>query len=156
MLSILAHADTALYGTFSVPEVHINWLAIIGAAAAAMVIGFLWYGPLFGQQWMKLVKLTKKDTEKAWKKPTAVMAAMVFLQALIVKHFVVYVAYFYQDLGSLWVGVLTGFWLFVGIALPLVLSSNMFAGRHINLSYIEAGNQLVTLVTVGAILAVWI
>lgn len=155
MFSIFAHTDQVLQSTYALPDVHINWLAIIVATVAAMIIGWLWYGPLFGKQWMKLVKLTKKDTEKAWKTPMMVMLVMAFLQALIVKHFIIYVGYFYQDMSDLSVGVLTGFWLFAGIALPLVLSSNMFARRHINLSYIEAGNQFVTLITIGAILAVW-
>ena len=31
-----------------------NWIAIIVATAAAMVIGFLWYGPVFGKAWMAL------------------------------------------------------------------------------------------------------
>lgn len=155
MFSIFAQANEALYDSLSFPEVNINWWAIIGATVAAMIIGSLWYGPLFSKQWMKLVKLTKKDTEKDWQKPIAAMVVMAFLQALIVNHFIVYVAYFYPDMSDLSVGVLTGFWLFAGVALPLVLSSNIFARRHINLSYIEAGNQFLTLVTIGAILAVW-
>ena len=31
-----------------------NWVAIVVATAAAMVIGFLWYGPVFGKTWMAL------------------------------------------------------------------------------------------------------
>ena len=31
-----------------------NWIAIIVATAAAMVIGYLWYGPVFGKTWMAL------------------------------------------------------------------------------------------------------
>lgn len=155
MFSILAQTDEVLRSVYTLPEVHVNWLAIVGATVVAMIIGSLWYGPLFGKQWMKLVKLSKKDVAKEWKKPMAVMVAMAFLQALIVKHFIVFVAYFYADMSQLSLGILTGFWLFAGISLPLVLASNMFARRHINLSYIEAGNQFVTLLTIGAILAVW-
>lgn len=154
MFSILAHSDT-VYSSLSIPEVHINWLGIFAATVAAMIIGSLWYGPFFGKQWMKLVKLTKKETEKAWKIPMAVMVIMAFLQAIIVKHFIIFTAYFYPDTSDVWIGILTGFWLFAGVAMPLVLSANMFARRPINLSYIEAGNQFVTLITIGIILSVW-
>jgi hypothetical protein len=34
------------------PE-QINWLAVILGAVALMVIGFVWYGPLFGRLWME-------------------------------------------------------------------------------------------------------
>ncbi len=29
-----------------------NWIAIVVAVVAAMVVGFLWYGPVFGASWM--------------------------------------------------------------------------------------------------------
>ena len=35
------------------PVIHLNGLAIAAAAASTIVIGFLWYGPLFGSAWMK-------------------------------------------------------------------------------------------------------
>lgn len=155
MLTILAQADEALQGSLNLPAVHIHWLAIFGTTVVAMLIGSLWYGPLFGKKWMRLVKLTKEDIGKNWRKPIATVAIMAFVQAIIIRHFVVYVAYFYPQMSDLSIGILTGFWLFAGVAAPLVLSGNMFARRKASLSFIEAGNQFVTLLTVGAILAVW-
>ena len=38
----------------------INWLAILAAAASSLVIGFLWYGPLFGKAWMKESGMTEE------------------------------------------------------------------------------------------------
>lgn len=139
----------------SVPEVNISWLAIIVATALAMLIGSLWYGPFFGEKWMKLVGLKKKDAEKNWKVPMFTMLVMAFVQAFVVSHFIVYVAFFYPDYSELSIGLLTGFWLWIGVAMPLVLSSNMFARRPKELTYIEAGNQLVTLLAIGAVLAIW-
>jgi hypothetical protein len=46
------------------PFESLNWLAIIASVVAAMVLGMIWYGPLFGKPWMKLVGLTQKDAEK--------------------------------------------------------------------------------------------
>ncbi|MDO8488446.1 MAG: DUF1761 family protein [bacterium] len=37
--------------------VPVNYLAILAAAVLSMVLGFLWFGPLFGQTWMKLMGL---------------------------------------------------------------------------------------------------
>jgi hypothetical protein len=31
----------------------LDWLAVLVATAAAMVFGFIWYGPLFGKAWAK-------------------------------------------------------------------------------------------------------
>ena len=44
----------------------VNYLAVLVAAVVAFLLGFIWYGPLFGKIWMKLsgmpdVKPKKKD-----------------------------------------------------------------------------------------------
>jgi hypothetical protein len=46
-------------------------LAVLVSVIASMILGMLWYGPLFGNTWMKLVGLTKKDTEKDMAKTMA-------------------------------------------------------------------------------------
>ena len=155
LLSIaIAHAEENFYRGLSVPELSINWLAIIASTIVAMIIGSIWYGPLFGKKWLKIVKLTKKDT-KDWQKPMLTMLVMALVQSFIISHLIVYTAYFYPEMNRGIVGIITGFWLFIGVALPLILSSNMFAKRKIDLTYIEGGNQLVTLLIVGAILGFW-
>jgi hypothetical protein len=35
------------------PTIHINWIAILVAVVANFIIGFVWYGPLFGKRWGK-------------------------------------------------------------------------------------------------------
>lgn len=152
---MFAQAQDGMNYLSSVPEVTINWWAILAATAVAMAIGSVWYGPLFGDKWLKLVHLTKKETAKDWKTPMLAMLIFAFIQSFVVAHLVVYSAYFYETLSELNVGLMTGFWLWVGIALPLIISSNMFARRPIELTYVEAGNQLLTLLAVASILAVW-
>ena len=46
-------------------QVAVNYLAVLAAAIASMVIGFLWYGPLFGKQYMALMKFDNKKLNKA-------------------------------------------------------------------------------------------
>lgn len=155
MSSVFGHAQDAVYKTLELPEVSINWLAIIAATAAVMAIGAVWYGPLLGSRWMKLVKLSKKDTENNWQKPMFIMLVMAIFQAVIIKHFIVYTDYFYPAMSDLSIGIFTGFWLFAGVAMPLIISNNMFAMRPTSLSYIEAGYSLVSLITIGVILSLW-
>ena len=42
-------------------EFYVNYLAIVLATVAAMIIGSLWYGPLLGKQWMKENNFTQED-----------------------------------------------------------------------------------------------
>lgn len=40
----------------------LNWLAVVLAAAAAFVVGFIWYSRgVFGKAWMKSAGLKEKD-----------------------------------------------------------------------------------------------
>ena len=39
----------------------INYLTVLLAAVASMVLGFLWYGPVFGKAWMRLSGKTMED-----------------------------------------------------------------------------------------------
>jgi hypothetical protein len=34
-------------------EMHINWVAILVAVVANVILGFIWYTPLFGKAWAK-------------------------------------------------------------------------------------------------------
>jgi hypothetical protein len=43
----------------------INWLAVLVATVIYMVLGALWYGPLFGKAWMKAVGWAGPDEQEA-------------------------------------------------------------------------------------------
>jgi hypothetical protein len=141
--------DKLIYG----PDVSISWAAVAAAAIAAMAIGSIWYGPLFGEKWMKLVKLSKKEAGKNWKKPMLAMLALSLLQAVILAHFIAYAQYYYFETGEITIGILAGFWIWAGFVLPVLGGSYLFARKPLELAKIDLGNYLVTLLAMGAILA---
>ena len=61
----------------------INYLAVVLAALAAMVIGFVWYGPLFGKQWMALMGFTPQSMDEAKKKGMAKSYILMALGSLV-------------------------------------------------------------------------
>ncbi len=142
--------------TANIPEVSVNFLAIAVATIAAMIIGWLWYEKLFAEKWSKLMKLNKKKAKESKKKSTFIMLILAIVQAFILSHFIVYASYFYPDMSGVGIGVITGFWTFIGFAFPYVVASNMYAKRPDELTKIEAGNQLVTFLVMGAILGAWL
>jgi hypothetical protein len=157
MQGILAHmgdygsdyADKVVYG----PDVSISWAAVAVATIAAMAIGSIWYGPLFGEKWMKLVKLSKKDTQKNWQKPMLAMLILSIVQAVILAHFIAYAQYYYFETGEITIGILTGFWAWVGFVLPVLGGNYLFSRKPLQLAKIDLGNYLVTLLAMGAIIA---
>ena len=42
----------------------VNWLAVLAAAILPMVVGPLWYGPLFGKRWLALMETTAEEIQK--------------------------------------------------------------------------------------------
>lgn len=150
MLSILAHGGLVDEYIINSPSVEISWLGIFLAVVAAMAIGTIWYGPLFGKQWMKLVNFKKGTSSPVG--PMLVMLALAIIQAFVLAHFIVYAGYFYPEYSGLAVGLLTGLWSFIGFVAPVLISNTVFAKGSMDLLKINLGNQLVTLAAIGAIL----
>ncbi len=132
-------------------EVSLDWIAILIATAVAMAVGAIWYGPLFGNRWLKLVGLKKKDTEQNWQKPMMAMLIMALVQAIVLTYLITFASSFYNQLDT-GLGMLVGFIVWLGLVVPTIVGNNMFARRNNELNYIEAGNSLVTLVLMGAVI----
>ena len=138
-----------------IPDVMINYWAVLGAALAAMVVGSLWYGPLFGKVWMKPMgwdpnQPMSPEKRKAGNKAMMWMIPVSLLTAYVLAHFVDYTA------SITWAeGAQAGFWIWLGFQFTLLLQSVIFEGKKKEAFYVNAGYQLVTLAVMGAILAVW-
>ncbi len=150
MLNIFAHMDKIAIDSSGSLSVSVSWLGIFLAVVAAMAIGSIWYGPLFGKKWMKLVGLKRGESSPTG--PMLVMLGLAIIQAFVVAHFIVYVGYFYPDYSGLSVGLLTGLWTFVGLIVPALVSKAIFEKGSMELLKINLGNQLITLLAIGAIL----
>ena len=62
----------------------INYLPILVAAVADMVVGAIWFGPLFGKHWMKLTGMKASDMKNAPKSKMQKMYFFTFLSSLVV------------------------------------------------------------------------
>lgn len=151
MLSTLATMDLVSVNTDGAINVSVSWLGIFVAVVTAMIIGSVWYGPLFGKKWMKLVGLKRGQSSPAG--PMLIMLGLAVIQSFVLAHFIAYVQYFYPDYSNLSVGLLTGLWAFIGFILPVLVSNAVFAKGSMELLKINLGNQLITLLAIGAILA---
>ncbi len=124
--------------------VPVNYLAVLLCGIAAMVIGFIWYGPLFGKG--KVAKAKAKMT-----KAYAIMFLASLLMAYVLAHFVWYAA---PGSLTLLISVKTAVWAWLGFILTFGVSQFLFSAKPIKLLAIDTGYYLVTLVTMGVIFAV--
>ncbi|HCR55949.1 TPA: hypothetical protein DIV49_03170 [Candidatus Saccharibacteria bacterium] len=132
----------------------VNWWVVLVAVLSTLPVGYLWYDLKmgFGKKWAKLVGVTEKqmnDTSDMGK-TFGVMLFVSLLTALLLN--VLLKEYAVTDFVD---------GLVFGAVVGLVLRGgshfihNGFAKRSLELSWIDAGHDMVSVAVMAAILAVW-
>jgi len=132
--------------------VEINYLTVFVAAIVNMAIGFIWYGPAFGKAWLQLMGKRMEDINK---KQIPKMYAAAFIATLIMSYVL---AHFvdYAEATTAIAGAQTGFWAWLGFIATVTLGSVLWEGKPPKLYILNNAYQLISLVIMGAILAVWV
>lgn len=140
------------------PIVPINYVSVLAAAISSVVLGFLWYGPLFGKPWMKIMGISKDSMTKAKMKGMQMNYALMTLGSLVMAyvlaHSLVFAATFTQTSGYQ-AGLMVGFWSWLGFVAPVEMGSQLWEGKPWKLFWIQGGYYLASLCIMGIILAVW-
>lgn len=137
-------------------EIELNWIAILLAGLSTMVVGSLWYGPLFGKRWEKLAKI-KHDPNFNGSK-MAVMYTGTFLVALvsaIILAMAAYVAHGFLGGSYLGVSVMTAIALWLGFTATRFYTHDSFEGRPMQLTLLAVMYELVTFIVMALIIGVW-
>lgn len=119
------------------------------AGASAMITGGIWYGPLFGKDWMKLVGLKKEDVKKG---DMPKMYVAMFIGALV-EAYMLSIFIHYAGAFTLFDGIKTGIWAWLGFVSTVMLGNYMFSKKPMRLYFIDASYALVNLMVMGAIIA---
>lgn len=133
----------------------INLLAVFVSAIASMVIGSIWYGPLFGKKFKLAMGMDKMTPEQqAEMKKTMGMSYFLQFVASLVMFYVL--AMFMGRLGQLTInsGVQVAFWTWLGFVVPVQLGNAIWGGK-MTLFWISIGNMLATLLAAGVIIGAW-
>jgi len=137
----------------------INYLAVLVAAICSIVLGSIWYGPLFGKKWAKLMGINMpanptKEMKNAMYKSYGFMAVGSLVMAFVMAHSTIF-AMTYTNTYGLMGGLMSGFWNWIGFILPVTMGDQLWGGKSWKLLPITAGYYLVSLLIMGSILAVW-
>ena len=126
-----------------------NWLAIIIAALANMIIGFLWYGTwAFGRSWMKLSGRTMGEGFPAGPGPLYAMTAVAAVVQAITMAWLIG----QTGANSGAAGAIVGLYVGMGLVAAAMFAEVLFAGRHPRLFAITAGYSVLALVFQGMII----
>lgn len=149
----------------------IFWPAIGVSVLAAMVIGFIWYGPLFGKAWAKEVgvDMSKKPPTNEMVRSMALMLIGAFLIAYTLAHNIEawrIVMGTFMASGKmpgmqpshipLGLALNSAAWTTVGYIVPLVLNQVAFERKTWKLFFINVGYYLVTLAAMSFTMSYWV
>ena len=131
----------------------INWLAVIVAAILPMVVGSLWYGPLFGKQWMQMIGYTEEDIRADFDPMKSYGGSMVgaVLTAIVLAVLIPLMDGPSAVGNSLLLVVLC--WL--GFYLPFGWQSVAFEKKSLGLYMMNMAYNLVTLSVMAIVIAIW-
>jgi hypothetical protein len=132
----------------------VNWLAVLACAVLSMVIGFVWYGPLFSKPWGRLTGWTNEKVAALPKSSMSVSYAMAFVAALVIASVLAITlrAIGVQGIGD---GVMVAVVLWAGFTGATIGVNMIFERRPLSLFAIEAGYHLVALIVYAIVLSVW-
>lgn len=130
------------------PPVSINVMGIVIAVIVSMIIGGVWYG-VFAQQWMKALDKKKSQMNGA-ASAYILQAVYAAVMAYVLAHIVDY-----ANASTIMAGMQTGFWIWFGFVATTTAGANLWEGKSWDLWLINNGNYVLTLMAMGAILAVY-
>ncbi len=136
----------------------INYLSVIVSAVVAFIIGFLMHGPVLGKLWMRLANVHPTGNEKfsdmygqmAWN----LIANIVTAYVLAVIYLLVSTSPF-MSMSAISNGLICAFLVWIGFIVTGSSMEVIWMKRSFKLWIFECFSSLLTLLAMGAIIAMW-
>ena len=136
----------------------INYLAVIVAAIANFIIGFLFHGPVLGKTWMELANIHLTGNEKfSGMVPQMVknfLVDVLFAYVLAVFYLFASTSPLMGTTGAM-AGMIVAFWVWLGFLFTSSSIEVIWMGRSYKLWLFEAFSSLVCCLAMGAIIGAW-
>lgn len=135
----------------------VNYGAIVVGAIASMIIGGVWYGPLFGRTWMKIIGVNPDSAEerKTMQKGVGLLYGIQFVltlfQVLVLAHLI-------ADTTRVG-GIERSLWIWAAFVVPTLAGTIMWTSEKGGMKrlrfFIQGGYQLIVFVVYGVLLQLW-
>ena len=133
-------------------ELKINHLAVLLAVILQFALGFLWYGPIFGEPWMAMAGLDMAAIEAD---PAGAGEWITNFVSAVVSMYVLAWLFTKIPVTSLVQGLFTGLLIGFSFVLLSVMTTGMFNKDPYGLAWITAGFTTVGLGIGGAVFGAW-
>lgn len=132
----------------------INYLAILTSGIVMMILGYLWYGPVFGKAWGKMVGVSEKEMKEMRGSDMVRSYGLMFISTLVLSYVYDHVLIAFQS-GSISMALQGAFWAWLGFIATTQLGKVLWEKKPWKLYVIDTGYYLVSLVLVGIVLTLW-
>ena len=131
----------------------INYFSILAATVASFLLGWLWYGPLFGKQWMNLMGFKKRNM-KSMKMSAGTAMILGFLSYLLIAYVLsLFINYF--NAYTIIKGLQLGFWIWLGFIATTTMGSVLWENKSPKLYFLNNAYNLLSLEMMAVILSIW-
>lgn len=136
----------------------IQYTAVLVAAIANFIIGFLLHGPVLGKTWMRLANIQPTGNEKLGDMvPQMIknfLANLLFAYVLAVVYLFASTSPVMGGSGAL-NGMVCAFWIWLGFVVTSTSMDVIWMGRSYKLWLFECFSSLISILAMGAIIAAW-
>lgn len=132
----------------------VNMLAVLVAGLVPMIVGSLWYGPLFGKRWMALMETTPEEIREGFNplRTYGISFLLSLVTAFILAQLIAEVA---PGSASAMAGVHVGLMALVAFVLPVAHQGVAFERRKAGLAWLNVAYNGVALIGQAVVLALW-
>lgn len=138
-------------------ETTINYWAILAGAVLSMIIGFVWYGPIFGKKWMQIIGVDNNDQAKI-KEMQKNSGPLYLVQLLLTLFQVLVLAHLIADTQIVG-GIERALWIWAAFIIPTQAGAIMWTNKTKTLKWqqflIQGGYQLIMFLVYGTLLQFW-
>ncbi len=130
----------------------VNYLSVLISAVAAMIVGALWYGPVFGKMWMGYMGKTEEQLKEGFNPAKTYGLAFLghFVALAVLANLFVYLHV--ETIGG---ALHTAFWTWLGFTLATNFITGLFEDKKFGLLLIDEVYHLVVFLVGAIIISVW-
>jgi len=131
----------------------VNWVAVLVAGIIPLVVGMLWYGPLFGKRWLTLMETTAAEIGQDFSpgKTHGISFALSLVTAWVLAQLIAETS----GSGSAMIGVHVALLALIGFVLPVAHQSVAFERRKAGLAWLNVAYNAVAMTGQAVLIAIW-
>jgi hypothetical protein len=134
-------------------EIPINYWAVLVAALVNMFVGTMWYGPVFGKMWRKLMNFNDETMKNMALTGSQAMVGG-FITAVLTSYVLSYVAFVFGAVDAM-DALILAFWLWLGFFMTNSAGVFLWEGKSFKLFALNTLQHLVSLSLMALVLVLW-